>query len=416
MANNKPLDELLNNVLTGSQQEQQAATKLVQNFNQDLASTRQQFVNTQRKLKQVHDENAQLEDRLLSLQKRLREQQKNWAVERKDLQSLLKTVADQSQVLAERVQPYGLWDLDTTGVQRLADDSHIGLQEMRTLWQALVQQIVVSGRVYQGQEQVLDASGTPTSRTVTRFGPFNAVADDMQHPVWLSYLPEQKVRAVLSPQPELNVPDDGIVIDPSFGQLLVQEASRPGWFERLKPAGIVGVLIALIGLVGVVMAVIRLQALYKEQQRVGKQQSIPIPVDDNCLGRVMAAAQRLRPEFVEQGIDEAVLGEVPALRRGIGTLAVLAGIPPLLGLLGTVGGMIETFDVISAVGSANSQLLSGGIAQALLTTKLGLMAAIPLLLLHCAVKNKSNSLVEILEHQAAGMIVSGRSHQQVTGG
>ncbi len=83
----------------------------------------------------------------------------------------------------------------------------------------------------------------------------------------------------------------------------------------------------------------------------------------------------------------------------------MAGIPPLLGLLGTVGGMIETFDVITRFGSNNTELLSGGIAEALLTTQLGLMTAIPLLLLHCAVKSQSRQLTQMLEQEAAALVV-----------
>ena len=104
-------------------------------------------------------------------------------------------------------------------------------------------------------------------------------------------------------------------------------------------------------------------------------------------------------------LDEAILKEVPTIKKGISTLAVIASIPPLLGLLGTVAGMIETFRVITEQGNSDSQLLAGGISQALLTTELGLMVAIPLLLLHCLLRSKSIRLIEILEQQSAGLLV-----------
>ena len=415
LASDSPLDSLMNRVLEGSHQEVLQARTLVNDFDASLGNAGKRLQSARSELERINHQNVELEDRLLSLQKQLREQQKQWGAEKQDLQELLENVSDQSQVLFEQVRPYGLWSLDTTGAKPLSEET-IGLNDIRQLWQAMVQQIIVSGRIHQSQELIIDRHGNPRQAQVTRYGPFTSSAqpDNTDTPVWVSFLPEQQVWAELTPQPELSAPEQGMIIDPSFGTLLVQHANAPGWLDKLKPAGMVGLLIALTGLIGLGIALVRIIALNKEQRSVSEQQQAldsanPSAIHaGNSLGRVMLAAQRMQPEFLENGIDEAVLREVPPLRYGLGTLAVLAGIPPLLGLLGTVGGMIETFNVISSVGSANSQLLSGGIAQALLTTKLGLMTAIPLLLLHCALKNKSNALIELLEQQAAGLLVQHR--------
>ena len=103
-------------------------------------------------------------------------------------------------------------------------------------------------------------------------------------------------------------------------------------------------------------------------------------------------------------LDEAILKELPALKRGLRTLAVLAAVAPLLGLLGTVTGIIETFQAITLFGTGDPRLMSGGISEALVTTMLGLMVAIPLVLLHSLLRGKANRLVQILDEQSAGMV------------
>ena len=129
------------------------------------------------------------------------------------------------------------------------------------------------------------------------------------------------------------------------------------------------------------------------------------PREDNSLGRMLAAAKESTDELLEAKLDAAIVAERPGFERGVATLAVLAGIPTLLGLLGTVSGMIETFTVMSEHGSAEPGLLAGGIAEALVTTEFGLVSAIPILLLHCAVKTKRDALFSHLEEAASTLAV-----------
>jgi biopolymer transport protein ExbB len=109
-------------------------------------------------------------------------------------------------------------------------------------------------------------------------------------------------------------------------------------------------------------------------------------------------------ELLEARLDEAVLKELPAIERGQGIIKLLAGVAPLLGLLGTVTGMIATFQAITAFGSGDAKLMASGISQALITTVLGLVVAIPLLLMHSWVASRSRTLVQILDEQSAGLI------------
>ncbi len=93
-------------------------------------------------------------------------------------------------------------------------------------------------------------------------------------------------------------------------------------------------------------------------------------------------------------------------RSGLPTLAVLAAVSPLLGLLGTVTGMIETFQSITLFGTGDPKLMSGGISQALVTTQLGLAVAIPLVLLHSLLTGRVNRLIEQLGKQSSDMLTS----------
>jgi biopolymer transport protein ExbB len=129
--------------------------------------------------------------------------------------------------------------------------------------------------------------------------------------------------------------------------------------------------------------------------------------DDNPLGRVLAVAEKSGMEDtdnLELLLDEAITREVPVLEKGLAIIKLIAAIGPLLGLLGTVTGMIVTFQTISLYGSGDPKLMAEGISQALVTTVQGLCVAIPLLFLHSIVASRSRTLVQILDEQTAGLI------------
>jgi biopolymer transport protein ExbB len=138
-----------------------------------------------------------------------------------------------------------------------------------------------------------------------------------------------------------------------------------------------------------------------------RQLGSDIPDTANPLGRVLAVYHQNRgidTETLELKLDEAILKDTPALQRGLVTIRVLAVIAPMLGLLGTVTGLIETFQSITLFGTGDPRLMAGGISQALVTTVLGLGAAIPLILMHSALNTRSKRLLAVLEEQSAGLI------------
>ena len=127
----------------------------------------------------------------------------------------------------------------------------------------------------------------------------------------------------------------------------------------------------------------------------------------NPLGRILSVYSDKIAQDVETlslKLDEAILRETPSIERGLITLAILAAVTPMLGLLGTVSGMIETFQSITLFGTGDPKLMSGGISQALVTTELGLAVAIPILLIHSALSSKSNRLIQILDEESAAIV------------
>ncbi len=125
------------------------------------------------------------------------------------------------------------------------------------------------------------------------------------------------------------------------------------------------------------------------------------------LDRVLAAGlgSLHRPrEAREAAVEQALLHETGQLTRGLPAIAVLAGVSPLLGLLGTVTGMIDMFAVIAAQGSGNAKSLSGGISEALVCTQAGMLAAIPLLLLHAWLARLADRRSQLLEEAACGVL------------
>jgi len=158
---------------------------------------------------------------------------------------------------------------------------------------------------------------------------------------------------------------------------------------------------------GFIFALYRLYELMQTGQKMAAQLLSDTAAIDNPLGRVIKDAESHHSpdiETLELVLDEAITREVPVLEKGLGMIKLLAAVAPLLGLLGTVTGMIETFQSISLFGTGDPKLMANGISQALVTTMLGLCIAIPLLFLHSLLASRSKALVQILDEQTAGII------------
>jgi biopolymer transport protein ExbB len=295
------------------------------------------------------------------------------------------------------------------------------IQDLESFWFELQREMTESGRVVRFNADIVTPDGATRKAMVTRVGPFMATADGD----YLNYLPSQKKLAIMARQPSgdyrnaagrLEEASSGYVesvIDPTRGVLLSIHAQRPNVLERIEHGESVGYIIIIVGLVGAVLAIYQLFYLATVRGKVRNQLKFPdAPEADNPLGRVLATfkgeAARVEKEkeaeIVELRISEAVLKEVPKLERFQSFLRLAVAAGPLLGLIGTVIGMILTFQSITESGSSDPKLMAAGISQAMIATLLGLGIAVPLLFCNAWLSSLSKSIVQILDEQSTGLL------------
>ncbi|HUE37896.1 MAG TPA: MotA/TolQ/ExbB proton channel family protein [Candidatus Binatia bacterium] len=294
-----------------------------------------------------------------------------------------------------------------------------GSPQLERLWFEMQREMTESGRVARIHTKVVEAGGTTQQADVVRVGPFIAMSGGR----FLMYLPGQKTLAVLSRQPpsqltraaaELQDAKSGYVrapVDPSRGVLLGLYVERPNVWERIQRGQFVGYVIITVGVIGALAAIYQFFYLLAVRRGVKRQlANIEQPSTHNPLGRVLAAfkgdASRIEEdaEVAELRISEAVLREVPRLERFQAFLRLAVAAGPLLGLIGTVIGMIITFQSITESGSSDPKLMAAGIGQAMIATVLGLGIAIPLLFINTGLAAMSRQIVQILDEQSTGLL------------
>lgn len=296
------------------------------------------------------------------------------------------------------------------------------IDDVERLWFEMQREIIETGKVVRFEAEVTEPDGTSEKREVVRIGSFNIVDDDGKYLAWsgekgkLVELARQPSSKFLNWARRLARADeddrgfDPFAVDPTGptgGSYLASLIDAPTIGERWRQGGIIGFVITLVGLFAFWLAITRLLLLRRVGNKVSKQlQSTTVSID-NPLGRVLQVYEEnktLDTELLEIKVSEAIVHERPALERGHALLKIIAAIAPLMGLLGTVTGMILTFQGIVIFGAGDPKAMAGGISQALVTTVLGLMVAIPTVLLHTVVSGRSGHILHILEEQALGVI------------
>ena len=292
------------------------------------------------------------------------------------------------------------------------------IPEIEKLWFELQREMTESGKVVKFSTDVIDIEGGKNSTEVVRVGSFNIITNGK----YLHYEPETGNVIEIPRQPEgrrftgstanLFTSSDGKVsfgLDPTLGGVLMSLVARPNLIERIQQGGIVGYLIILLGLFGVGIAIERLVRLVDADRKVTAQLKSDVISKDNALGRVLSVYDENKntdTETLELKMAEAVFKETPELNKGLILIKVISVVAPLMGLLGTVTGMIKTFQAITLYGAGDPKLMAGGISQALVTTVLGLTVAIPTTLLHTVVSGRSKRVSQIIQEQGAGIIAS----------
>ncbi len=301
----------------------------------------------------------------------------------------------------------------------------------RTLWQGLQQRLAdiqKDARITVRPEPIVARNGDERNVPVARLGRFATFAcgdtrdtcgllRQMNDGRWLvagPYLSENQAGA-LHAAARGNLARLPLDIDGTLADRAPSEPKSAGIW--LKVGGLFVYPILAVGALGLILVLERLIYLvFTKTPPLLIQNVLPclerrdVEAAREVLRRSRTPAARVLLAGVESmgkneeergaAMESALLAEVPKMERSLSLLGALAGVAPLLGLLGTVSGMIATFDTISAAGTGNPRLLSGGISEALITTQLGLMVAIPLLLAHAWLRRWVERREAMLEHNA----------------
>ena len=306
----------------------------------------------------------------------------------------------------------------TSLVEKLGSGIELpSIEEMERLWWELQREMTESARVVKFTTDVVSQAGEREATEVVRVGLFNIVSDGK----YLTYRSETGNVTELGRQPEqgrytnstediLNAEPGEMVkfgLDPTLGGVLNSLVGRPNLIERIQQGALVGYLIIALGIVGLLISLERLVTLTLASRKVTAQLRSDTPSSNNALGRVLAVYHENKDvdtETLELKLGEAIFKETPKLNRALLFIQIISVVAPLMGLLGTVTGMIKTFQAITLYGTGDPKLMAGGISQALVTTVLGLSVAIPMVLLHTVVSGRSRRIVQILQEQSTGII------------
>jgi biopolymer transport protein ExbB len=289
------------------------------------------------------------------------------------------------------------------------------IEEIERLWFELQREMTESSKVSRFTAKVNKLDGEVVEQEIVRIGTFNLISNGE----YVSYDIENGIIKELARQPasrfvdstgELGAATSGFVpfgLDPTRGQLLSLQVQVPTLEERVHQGGTPGYVIIALGIIALLLSAERFTTLNIVASRVRAQMKSAKANLNNPLGRVLAVYQdnlSIDAETLQLKLDEAILKEQPALQARISFIKIISMVAPLLGLLGTVIGMIVTFQAITLFGTGDPKTMAGGISQALITTVLGLVVAIPTVLLHSIVQSRSSGVMHILTEQSAGLI------------
>lgn len=301
-------------------------------------------------------------------------------------------------------------------LKELAEAKEVpSIDQLQKLWLLMQEEMTWSREVSRFEADVVSVDGKTQKMPVTRLGTFTAATGDK----FLLWSSTEDVLVELGRQPsasyqdaveKLARPREGFVkvpVDPSRGTILSLLVETPSFLERISFGGVIGYIVIGLGAAAFLFGLLKLAQLLFARAKVNGQLRSSSVRKSNPLGRILALSDTSDPldaETFEARLEEGVLRESAKLEAGIWVVRVVQVAAPLLGLLGTVTGMINTFQAITLFGTGDPRLMAGGISEALVTTMLGLMVAIPLVLLGNLLSNLSQRIIDILDEQAAGLV------------
>ncbi len=386
--------------------------------------------NGERRVTAARNELEQLESRLLSLRNEVEQRQQELSVlqeESGDTRSTDDVVDQVVQQAESRLETF-----DVESFQSDAEGNDRRREELQYVIDSSFQVLQRNSRIYTETGSFFLEDGTTTEGEIVHIGRVAAFGVGSENAGTLAPAGDGMLRLVERDTADVAremAADDGvreIAQIPLFLfeslQELVEIEEGQSFADTVEAAGIIGLVILAIGALALVLIIARIAILVlvargsrsapsavAESVRTGDleaaaKRSAAVP---GAMGRVLASTVhglQHNAQGIEDVISEAVLNEQPNLDRFRTVLGVFAAVAPLLGLLGTVTGMITTFDVITQFGTGDPKLLSGGISEALITTEFGLSVAIPTLLVGNLLSSWSDRITSSMEISALRLV------------
>lgn len=375
---------------------------------QKIANLKAQIAKFQNSVDLKEKKSEENDAKLTSLQEELSSK----SVNLEELFATAKQSSKELYALAKNSLLRTQYPLDKGFIDLVNSNKLPNAKELELLWSSYLKEIVNQGKISKYNAKVISKEGVENETQITRIGGFTAFKDGE----FLKFNEETNTLSTYQKQPESYLsyakdisPNSGIVnilIDPTKGSLLNIQSLKPNLTDRLNQAGGVGYVIILLGIFGIILAIYQIFRLFAMSGRIKSQiKDLSNLKQNNPLGRVLLYVQdETNSDAFEAKLSQAVLREMPKIDRIKDFIKLLAGVAPMLGLLGTVIGMIATFQAITLFGTGEPKLMAGGISQALITTVLGLVVAIPLLFLYSILNSKSQTILQIIYEQSAGLL------------
>jgi len=300
--------------------------------------------------------------------------------------------------------------------QKMGSTSKLAsIEDIEKVWFELQREMTEQGKVSRFTTDVIVQGGEKAQQEVVRVGAFNLISNGKYlefNPVTntLSELNRQPVARFTATAEELQNAKNGVVqfaLDPTGGSILGLLVQAPDTEERVHQGGTVGYVILGVGVIALLISLERFFSLLIMGGKIRRQLKDDVARDDNPLGRVMKVKDQfpdVAHDTLELKLSEAILREMPKVTRNLTLIKIISVVAPLLGLLGTVTGMINTFQAITLFGTGDPKLMAGGISQALVTTVLGLVVAIPTVFLYTLLNTRAKNILLTIQEQSAGII------------
>jgi biopolymer transport protein ExbB len=413
-------DELLNSIKQQTRQELVESQQRVKRFKQEKQNQATLLADAKDRLNALIAENERLLTELDSNEQQL--SQKEETLQRKigdlgEMFGAVRQVAGELKAEFDNTISSVQYPDRSQFIDSLAQSKELpDVKTLEQLWYVMLQEMGETGKTRSITANVTQRDGSTLAQDVVRIGSYAALSEGE----YLQYGAETNSLSNLQRQPDSHFLDMAaaftangndlvkIMIDPTRGQLLSMLTRKPNLWERIQQGGIIGYIILSLGAIGLLIALIRYVYLSRVSSKISAQtKKLAEPAANNPLGRVAMVYQESKDKPLQEreiALEEAMLKEVPVIERYNGLIKLLAAVAPLLGLLGTVIGMIITFQTITLFGTSDPKLMAGGISTALVTTVLGLSVAIPLLFAYTFITSKSKQIIDVVEHQSVGLI------------